>query len=113
MMGKGFSTSSTDENFREMEPNSGSISALKDADSSPPTQGLPDGLDTGLAGPLFARSVAEGVLYVPGDLAFADEPGPVPTRHARLSFGVADEAQIAEGVRRLAAAVAGCLQSVS
>ena len=50
----------------------------------PPQGGLfvwltvPEGLDTGPEGPLFPQCVAEGVLYVPGDYAFAPEPEPVP-----------------------------------
>lgn len=74
---------------------------------------LPEGVDTGRDGPLFARCVDEGILYVPGCLAFAAEPGPVPTRHVRLSFGVSSEAGLAEGVRRLASALAHCLDPVA
>lgn len=74
---------------------------------------LPEGTDTGLAGPFFERCLSAGVLYVPGAYAFADSPGPAPRRHARLSFGVAGEAAIVEGVRRLAKALAGCLEPVA
>lgn len=35
---------------------------------------VPEGLDTGFDGPLFSRCVREGVLYVPGEFAFAAEP---------------------------------------
>jgi 2-aminoadipate transaminase len=72
----------------------------------------PEGVDTGLAGPLFQRCVSEGVLYVPGSYAFAAEPGPVPRNHARLCFGVPGEAELAEGVRRLARALEACLEPV-
>src|SRR5262249_28730180 len=61
---------------------------------------VPEGLDTGLGGPLFQRAVSEGVLYVPGAHAFATDPGPVPNRFARLCFGVPGEAELVEGVRR-------------
>ncbi len=74
---------------------------------------LPEELDAGLAGPLFQHCLAEGVIYVPGSYAFATEPGPVPRNHARLCFGVPDEAALAEGVRRLAKALAGCLAAVA
>jgi 2-aminoadipate transaminase len=70
---------------------------------------LPEGIDTGRDGAFFARCIEEGVLYVPGALAYPGEPGPVPACHARLSFGVAGEDGIAEGIRRLATALAGCL----
>lgn len=74
---------------------------------------LPEGLDTGLSGPFFQRCVREGVLYVPGAYAFAAEPGAVPRNQARLCFGVPDGPALVEGVRRLAAALVGCLQPVA
>src|SRR5262249_36715774 len=74
---------------------------------------LPEGLDTGRDGPIFARCLEEGVLYVPGAFAFPDVPGPVPTNHARLCYGVPGEAELAEGIRRLAAAVVDCLNPVA
>jgi 2-aminoadipate transaminase len=70
---------------------------------------VPEGLDTGAEGPLFRRALEHGVLYVPGALAFADAPVPAPRNHARLCFGVPGEADLVEGVRRLARAVAECL----
>jgi 2-aminoadipate transaminase len=74
---------------------------------------LPEGIDTGRDGPLFTRGLEHGVLYVPGAYAFADEPAPAPKNHARLTFGVTGEAGLAEGVRRLAAALAECLEPVA
>lgn len=65
----------------------------------------PSDVDTGFNGALFQRCLAEGVIYVPGEFAFAPEPGPVPKNHMRLSFGVPDEANLIEGARRLAAAL--------
>jgi 2-aminoadipate transaminase len=53
------------------------------------------------------------VLYVPGAYAFAAAPGPVPTHHARLCYGVPGEAELAEGIRRLAAALTHCLVPVA
>ena len=74
---------------------------------------VPEGVDTGPDGPLFSRSVNEGVLYVPGAYCFAEEPGPAPRNHARLCFGVPGEAELEEGARRLAAALAECLDLVA
>jgi 2-aminoadipate transaminase len=74
---------------------------------------VPEGLDTGPGGPLWSRSLDEGVLYVPGALAFADAPGQVVKNHARLCFGVPAEADLREGARRLASAVTHCLDPVA
>jgi 2-aminoadipate transaminase len=74
---------------------------------------LPEGVDTGRDGAFFARCVSEGVLYVPGAYAYPAEPGPAPANQARLTFGVTGEAGLAEGVRRLAAALAGLLDPVA
>jgi 2-aminoadipate transaminase len=74
---------------------------------------LPEGIDTGRDGVLFDRCVNEGVIYVPGAYAFPDEPVPASTNHARLTYGVTSEAGLAEGVRRLAAALEGVLDPVS
>lgn len=73
---------------------------------------LPESIDTGRDGPFFARCLEEGVLYVPGALAYAEAPGPVPTNQARLSFGVASVEGLAEGARRLARALRGCRELV-
>ena len=67
---------------------------------------LPDGVDSGREGLLFESALAEGVLYVPGGFAFASEPTPPPTNTVRLSFGVAAPSALAEGARRLSAALA-------
>lgn len=72
---------------------------------------LPEGVDTGRDGTYFDRCLAEGVLYVPGAYAYPSLPGPVPTNQARLSYGVAGEVAIAEGVRRLAVALDHVLKS--
>ncbi|WP_337175913.1 PLP-dependent aminotransferase family protein [Paludisphaera sp.] len=71
---------------------------------------LPEGVDTGFDGPLFRRCLDEGVIYVPGEFAFAPEPTPPPRNHMRLTFGVPDEAALAEGARRLAAAVRATIE---
>ena len=74
---------------------------------------LPEGMDTGREGPLFARCLEEGVLYVPGEFAFPEVPGPVPTNHMRLCYAATAEAELSEGVRRLAAALNYCLDLVA
>jgi 2-aminoadipate transaminase len=74
---------------------------------------VPPGLDTSFEGPLFSQCLHEGVIYVPGDHAFAPEPGPVPKNHIRLTFGVPTESELIEGTRRLAAALNGCLDPVA
>jgi 2-aminoadipate transaminase len=73
---------------------------------------VPDDLDTGFDGPLFPRCVERGVIYVPGEHAFAPEPGPVPTNHLRLTFGVPSESDLVEGAHRLALALCGCFDLV-
>jgi len=70
---------------------------------------MPEGVDTGFDGPLFTKCLAEGVIYVPGEFAFAPEPGPPPRNHMRLTFGVPDEETLIEGARRLAEAVCSTL----
>ncbi len=70
---------------------------------------VPEEVDTGFEGPLFPRCLQEGVLYVPGEYAFAPEPGPVPRNHLRLTFGVPSETELEEGARRLGAALRGAL----
>ncbi len=83
-----------------------------------PTGGLyvwlsfPEGFDTDLDGAFFQRCVSEGVVYVPGSYSFAEaaDRAPSPKNHARLCFGVPGEAELIEGVRRLAKALAGCLE---
>jgi 2-aminoadipate transaminase len=73
----------------------------------------PEGTDLGPLGPVWSRCRERGVIYVPGQYAFADEPGPPPRNHARLCFGVPDVDDLAEGVRRLAEALADCLEPVA
>jgi len=74
---------------------------------------LPEGVDAGPEGAFFARCLEEGVLYVPGAFAFAEEPVPAPTNHARLCYGTPVESELAEGIRRLAAALHQCLDPVA
>lgn len=66
-----------------------------------------EGIDTGPNGPLVPAGLDAGVMYVPGEFGHvADEAGGVPTNECRLCFGVATEAQVTEGIRRLRKACA-------
>lgn len=57
----------------------------------------PDGIDTGMESPFCHQCIGAGVLYVPGELCFGDEP---PRNYARLSFGVLAEPELAEAAQR-------------
>lgn len=61
----------------------------------------PAELDTGLASAFCRDCIAAGVLYVPGDLCFGDDP---EHNYVRLSFGVLAEPELEEAARRFAAA---------
>jgi 2-aminoadipate transaminase len=74
---------------------------------------VPEELDTSFEGPLFSQCLREGVLYVPGDHAYAREPAAVPRNHLRLTFGVPGEVELVEGARRLARALCACLHAVA
>jgi 2-aminoadipate transaminase len=63
---------------------------------------LPEQADTSREGPIFRAALEAGVLYVPGDLCFAETPSrPGPRNCVRLSFGGTPSHQIEEGVQRL------------
>ena len=68
-----------------------------------PTGGLylwleaPASLDTGLDSPFCRACVDAGVLYVPGDLCFGDQPA---RNFVRLSYGVLSEENLREAARR-------------
>ena len=67
---------------------------------------LPDGTDTGFDSPLFRTAAQrERVMYVPGELCYSKEPGPVPTNRMRLSFGVLSPDDLREAAARLGRAV--------
>jgi 2-aminoadipate transaminase len=59
----------------------------------------PRTLETGLDSAFCRACVAEGVLYVPGELCFGDD---APKHFIRLSFGVLGLAELAEAGRRFA-----------
>lgn len=66
--------------------------------------GLPEGVDAGISGPLFARAMQEGVLYVPGEACYPDRTM-APRNKLRLSFGVPSCAAIRRGVEALGRAL--------
>jgi len=57
----------------------------------------PGNLDTGLESAFCRACLEAGVLYVPGELCYGDEPG---KNDIRLSFGVLNERDLAEAARR-------------
>ncbi len=59
----------------------------------------PGAVDTGLDSAFCRACLAAGVLYVPGELCFGDR---VVKNYIRLSFGVLDEAALAEAGARFA-----------
>ena len=71
---------------------------------------LPESIDTGRQSALFAEALKLGVLYVPGDYCYPDDPTrTVPPHMIRLAVGVPNSEQIREGISRLASAVRGVL----
>lgn len=64
---------------------------------------MPDAIDTSPDGPLMAAALREGVLYIPGSFCYV-KGASQSNNEMRLSFGVASEEQIREGVARLARA---------
>lgn len=67
---------------------------------------LPRKIQTGPKSKLFQSALENNVLYVPGELCYADDPTRAKPRHEmRLSFGGAPDAAITEGVARLAKAI--------
>jgi 2-aminoadipate transaminase len=67
---------------------------------------LPQKIQTGPKSKLFQRALENNVLYVPGELCYADDPTrPMPRHEMRLSFGGATDAAITEGIARLGQAI--------
>lgn len=67
---------------------------------------LPERIETGFQSPLFKAAVAHGVMYVPGELCYAEETEPHPLHEMRLSFGVQPPEGIDRGMKKLAETVA-------
>jgi 2-aminoadipate transaminase len=67
---------------------------------------LPDSIETGFSSRMFQLSAkTHRVMYVPGELCYPPGSTYQHRNQMRLSFGVQNPAGIAEGIRRLAAAV--------
>ncbi len=65
---------------------------------------LPSNLQSGPKSKCFRAALAKDVLYVPGELCYADDPTrPKPNHEMRLSFGGATETNIRAGITRLGA----------
>ncbi len=63
---------------------------------------LPRKIKTGLRSSFFARALEHDVLYVPGQICYATDPGrPRPNHEMRLSYGNATPNEIKEGIARL------------
>jgi 2-aminoadipate transaminase len=66
---------------------------------------LPEDIDTGPAGPLLDRALAEGVLYVPGRYCYPNEGEKPRHNMIRLSFGVQSPETIRKGIELLSRAI--------
>jgi len=67
---------------------------------------LPRGIPAGIKSKVFRTAFKNDVLYVPGEVCYADDPARhKPDHELRLSFGNAGEADIREGIRRLGMAL--------
>lgn len=66
---------------------------------------LPESIATGFESPLFQQALANGVMYVPGELCYAGPVQDRPSHQMRLSYGVQSPAGIQAGMQRLAKAV--------
>ena len=65
---------------------------------------LPQGISTGVKSKVFQTALKNDVLYVPGELCYADDPSRAkPDNEMRISFGSASEANIRAGITRLGA----------
>ena len=65
---------------------------------------LPKEIATGAKSKVFQAALKNDVLYVPGELCYADNPSRArPDHEMRISFGGASEANIREGIKRLGA----------
>lgn len=63
---------------------------------------VPKGTTSGVRSDLFRTALKRNVLYVPGALCYADDPGRrKPDRDLRISFGGAADADIPAGIARL------------
>ena len=74
---------------------------------------LPEGMETHTRSPLFARALAEGMMYVPGEYCYPPDPQrTIPQNTMRLSYGVCGVDDIRAGIAALARAVEAVATSV-
>jgi len=63
---------------------------------------LPHGLSSGMKSKVFSTALKNDVLYVPGEICYADDAARrKPNHEMRISFGNASEKNIREGIKRL------------
>ena len=63
---------------------------------------LPRNVPTGMKSKVFSTALKNDVLYVPGEICYADDPARrKPNHEMRISFGNASETDIREGIKRL------------
>ena len=63
---------------------------------------LPKGISAGMKSCVFQTALKNDVLYVPGELCYADDPSRAkPDNEMRISFGSANEENIRKGIARL------------
>jgi 2-aminoadipate transaminase len=63
---------------------------------------LPKGISAGVKSRVFQAALKADVLYVPGELCYADDPSRAkPDNEMRISFGSANEPNIRQGIARL------------
>ena len=63
---------------------------------------LPHGLPSGIKSKVFSTALKNNVLYVPGEICYADDAARrKPNHEMRISCGNASEADIREGIKRL------------
>ena len=63
---------------------------------------LPKGISAGVKSKVFTTALKNDVLYVPGELCYADDPSRAkPDNEMRISFGSANEENIRKGIARL------------
>jgi 2-aminoadipate transaminase len=61
---------------------------------------------TGHKSRLFRRALDAGVLYVPGEMCFCNDPSrPIPQNCLRLTFGTQPVEQLHQGIKLLAEVV--------
>jgi 2-aminoadipate transaminase len=72
---------------------------------------LPQRLQSDSASKVFQKALAKNVLYVPGNLCYADDPTRrKPNHEMRISYGGATEANLRKGIARLGAVLHDCLR---